>query len=224
MEAALKILALSDLLKSFPNFAEHPDQAHESAGELDQESVELAESLAILRRYLGNGATVGANIQDHLLPLVSALDESATDEFQRPPDPKALTSLVDQIRPQLTDAVESIIAPDPYTAAQFHAQQAAQMLLKDPVEFGPTLGQTSAALSCLQEAWNQAIHRAALRRAVRLPALAKAIWEERHPQDRLKLPIAGTGMSLPAPQGYEDPIRAYFQAIRQADRHHVPSQ
>ncbi len=215
LAAARKCLALEAMLEALLQVTRTPQDAQAKADELDLQSRRMQATLEEMRRYLGSSAVVFPTMETRLLPRVAEIVNRLTEDSDHAVDTADLGAAVQEVRPMLLEAAEAIVEADALSTAQFHAQRASDMLAQKDVQFGPTLRETSAALLGLRRAWDEAVHAAALARAMRLPALAKALWDEPAGQD---VGIAGTGAASAGergvpPKGFEDSVKAYFEAM-----------
>jgi hypothetical protein len=215
LTAARNCLGLDGMLESLSAAARTPQDARAMSDELERKSQRMQVTVEEMRRFPGT-STVCQKLETGVLPQVSELVRFAQGDSDQAFDGTRLTAELQEVRPMLLEAAEAIVETDSLSVAEFHAQRAGEMLSAKNVEFGPTLKETSATLVGLRRTWDEAVHAAALARGMRLPALAKAMWEE---------PISGGGRGVAGtdgasdgergvvPKGFEDSVKAYFQAM-----------
>jgi hypothetical protein len=208
LTAARNCLAMDAVLQALPKLAGAADRAR-LVEQLDQPTQQLQRTVDDMKRYLGASAAVCQTMDTRVLPMLQQIMAWASGDSENAVDEMELNRIANEMHPMLLEAGEGIVEADALSVAQFHARRASEMLSRKSVEFGPTLRETSAALVGLKRAWDEAVHRAALARVVRLPALAKALWDE--PAERgQRESDAARGV---APKGFEDSVNAYFEAM-----------
>jgi hypothetical protein len=202
------------------------------------QSASLADSL---REFAPEATPAVETIDQQLTPALTAMrqTQSAGDHDGNQRAAQQAEQAVAEAQRRLNTGLQSLLKRDPLTTAKFFSSKAAEALARPQPDRAAAMRLQRGAAVALEEAWDDALHRAAGQRLAHMPSLSTIL--RLYPTDRSSAGESALGpepapserewgrlreqrpddLSAPSheidPPEYQDALRAYFRDLARED-------